>query len=325
MVLVGGAGLIGSAVSWRLRRLRHEVLIIDNFRLHYDAVLPSGFERDVAHRMDSLLRGARIERCCVLEPGRMERLIHSFAPDCIVHLASVPLAAVVTENSEYASTIMSEGLINLLEIARRTPRLSRFVFVSSSMAYGDFTQDPMPEDGDLAPVNIYGGLKLAGEVLTRSYLKRTDVLPIIVRPSCVYGPTDLHYRVVRKFCEAAFKGEPLRLNAVNDHVMDFTHIDDAADGLVLAITHKDAGGETFNLSYGEGRPLSDIATILSHYFGKIKTDDSPIEDGDRPRRGGLDISKANRILGYKPRMPIEKGIPAYLNWLGGNRSIVNVA
>ena len=315
ILVTGGAGFIGSHLCARLSGEGHEVQALDNFTFNYEPRFPRNFSDDIAYRMEVLLAKGTLVQCCLTEKRRLEQAVTAFAPERIVHLAAVPLVAYATRHEEFAARVMAEGLLNLLEIVRESGTLERFVFVSSSMVYGDFTRDPMPEDVELDPVNTYGGLKLAGEVLAKSYLRRTPVEVAIVRPSCVYGPADVHSRVVRKFCEAALAGEPIQLNAVNDHVMDFTHVEDAAAGLALAALHPAAAGETFNITYGKGRHLSELADILASYAPEIVRNDDPIEDGDRPRRGSLYIEKARDLLGYAPRIDLAAGIASYLEWL----------
>lgn len=313
--MTGGAGFIGSHLCAKLTAEGHEVQALDNFKFNYEPQFPRNFTEDIAYRIDVLLAKASLVQCCLTEKRRLAQAVAAFEPQSIVHLAAVPLVAYATRHEEYAARVMAEGLLNLLEIVRESSTLERLVFVSSSMVYGDFTRDPMPEDVDLDPVNTYGGLKLAGEVLAKSYLRRTPIELAIVRPSCVYGPADVHSRVVRKFCEAALAGEPILLNAVNDHIMDFTHVEDAAEGLALAALHPAAAGEIFNITYGHGRHLSELADILAVYTPEIIRDNDPIEDGDRPRRGSLCIAKARTRLGYAPRIDLAAGIASYLEWL----------
>jgi len=102
--------------------------------------------------------------------------------------------------------------------------------------------------------------------------------------------------------------------------MDFTYVDDAAHGFFLAATHPSAGGETFNITYGQGRRLSELAQVLKQYAPNLKLSGEEIDDHDRPRRGGLSTDKARRLLGYEPRWPLERGIPAYLEHLRKGRA-----
>ncbi|WP_276946829.1 NAD-dependent epimerase/dehydratase family protein [Haematobacter massiliensis] len=317
VLITGGAGLIGSHLTRLLLDEGHEILVLDDFTFSYSADLSPRMQADIAYRTGMLMKGARIERCSTMEKSRLRALLTGFGPDCVVHLAAIPLVTVATRQVEAAARSLSEGMINMLEVLRDTPGVGRFVYASSSMVYGDFRLDPMPEDGPCDPVNVYGGLKLAGEVLTRAYLKPTGIETVIVRPSAVYGPTDQHRRVVQKFCEAALEGGSVVLSAKNDHTMDFTHVDDVAEGFRLAVTHPAAAGETFNMTYGQARRLTELFEVIRALHPGLSASSDPLDDHDRPTRGTLSIAKAARLLGYAPRYPLEVGIPAYLEHLSG--------
>ena len=323
VLITGGAGLIGSALGRRLMDAGHEVLVLDNFTYSYAPTTSPSIHADTIARVETLLDGAQIERCSTLEKLRLYRLYEEFQPDRVVHLAAIPLVSVATREIEDAAASISTGLINVLEVMRMLPGADRFVYASSSMVYGNFTKDPMPEEGETNPINIYGGLKLAGEVITKSYLYPTGIDPVIVRPSAVYGPTDQHRRVVQKFCENMLRGQPIHLNARNDHTMDFTYVDDIADGFYLATTHDNAARETFNMTFGHGRPLSDLARILREIDPALRLSGDEINDADRPRRGSLCIDKARRLLGYAPQWPLEKAIPIYVDAIRASQGARN--
>lgn len=317
VLITGGAGLIGSHLTRLLLDEDHEVLVLDDFTFSYSADLSPRIQTDIAFRTGVLMKGARIERCSTHEKSRLRALLAGFAPDCVVHLAALPLVSVATRHVEAAARSLSEGMINLLEILRDIPGVRRFVYASSSMVYGNFRLDPMPEDGPCDPLNVYGGLKLAGEVLARSYLKPTGIETVIVRPSAVYGPTDQHRRVVQIFCEEALRGGSVVLSA-KDHTLDFTYVADIAEGFRLAATHPAAAGETFNMTYGQARRLIDLVEVIRSFHPGLSVGAEGLDDHDRPTRGTLSIAKAERLLGYAPRYPLEAGIPAYLDHLAGS-------
>jgi len=319
--ITGGAGLIGSSLSRKLLDAGHEVLAIDDFTYSYTATPSPSVAADISTRTDFLLKGAQIERCSTLEPAKLGGLLEDFGPDCVVHLAAIPLVAVATRHVEGAAASLSTGLINVLQIMRNLKGTSRFVYASSSMVYGNFLQDPMSEDGPKHPLNIYGGLKLAGETLTRSYLAPTKIEPVIVRPSAVYGPTDQHRRVVQKFCENALTGRPVKVSGANDHYMDFTYVEDIVQGFYLAATHSDAAFETFNMTYGQARYLSELVEVIRKIEPTLQTSGEQIDDADRPKRGSLSIEKARRLLGYHPVWPLERGIPQYLDHIRATQNV----
>ena len=129
------------------------------------------------------------------------------------------------------------------------------------MVYGDFERDPNPEEASKAPKNTYGRYKLESEQLVRDLVGAAGREHVIVRPSGVYGPTDINERVVQLFCEKALLGEQLVVNR-SETTIDFTWIEDIANGLALAATHKNAANETFNMASGRGRNLGELVEIL---------------------------------------------------------------
>ena len=317
VLVTGGAGLIGSHLIRRLLNDGHEVVALDDFTYSYTGKPSASIMHDINVRVEVLLKGARIERCSTMEKTKMRNIFMEFKPDVVCHLAAIPLVTVATAHVESAFNSLSTGLVNVLEIMRDSPWTKRFVYASSSMTYGNFEMDPMPEDGPQKPLNIYGGLKLAGEVLTKSYLYPTGMEHVIVRPSAVYGPTDQHRRVVQKFCENALIGEPVLVKAANDHIMDFTYVEDIAQGFHLACTHANAAGEAFNMTFGAARRLTELVDVIKEYEPSIQTASDDIDDSDRPTRGTLSVEKARTMLGYAPEWPLERGIKSYLEYMRG--------
>ena len=186
----------------------------------------------------------------------------------------------------------------------------RFVYASSSMVYGDFTSDTALETDPTNPKELYGTMKLAGEVLTRGLGNFYDIPWSIVRPSAVYGPTDMNRRVTQIFIEKAFRGEPLNVQG-QDERLDFTYIRDIAAGFILAATHPKAIGETFNITCGQSRTLLEFVEILKTHFPQLEYEVTA-RDAFRPRRATLSIEKAHRLMGYAPQFPLEKGVADYV-------------
>lgn len=317
-LLIGGAGFVGAHLARRLLDEGHEVAAFDILDLDRGTTT-GGISQAYRQRAQWLLRGAEVMTGDLADREAVRRALDRFDPDCIYNLAAVPLVGQVEANPAEAAASMTSGLANCLEVVRESRRPRRFVFVSSSMVYGHFTADPVPEEAPTSPVNLYGGLKLAGEVLTRAYLARTRHEAVIVRPSGVYGPTDVHGRVVQKCCEAALTGEPFIVTNPESTFIDFTWVEDLAAGLALAGMAPGAAGETFNLTFGGARSLEELVELVGQHHALSVMRAST--DGDsRPRRGTLDISKARRLLGYAPRMTLEAGMSRYLAFLRSLRA-----
>ena len=313
-LVVGGAGMIGSRLTCALLRAGHWVHVLDNDKFSaFDPLSPREI-RTIEDRFDRLLLGARITRGSTTSRSDVKRAFDAARPDCVLHLAAPPLVASARRDPGSARDAIVGGTSNLLDAAVVSDRVRRFVYVSSSMVYGDVADGPVPEAAPKRPVNIYGWLKLAGEIATQTRLAHTRIESVIVRPSGVYGPGDVNRRVAQTFCEAALDGRPARIGT-RAATIDFTHVDDLADGLVLAATHPAAGGRVFNMTHGATRSLEDLAEIIGHAVGRPLALDSTPDAEIRPRRGALDSSLARALLGFTAPTPLETGIPAYLDHL----------
>jgi UDP-glucose 4-epimerase len=226
-------------------------------------------------------------------------------------MASFPRQKVVNADPAAGADVMMRGLINLLESAK-SHGVRRFVYISSSMVYGDFT-DQVREDAPCNPQGQYGIMKLAGEWLVKDYARRTGMEYVIIRPSAVYGPLDVEDRVVAKFMLAAMRGGTLKVNGSGE-TLDFTYVDDAADGIVAAATLSVAKNRTYNITKSHSVSLLQAAEMIVKIVGKgnIEVRD---RDADFPSRGSLDITAARRYLGFDPQVDVEEGFHRYYQWL----------
>jgi UDP-glucose 4-epimerase len=158
-------------------------------------------------------------------------------------------------------------------------------------------------------------MKLAGEWLVKDYARRTDMSYIIIRPSAVYGPLDVEDRVVAKFMLAAMRGETLKVNGANE-TLDFTYVDDAADGIVAAAvgSHRN---KTYNITKSHSTTLLEAAKLAVAIVSKgvIEVRD---KDADFPSRGALNIDAAKRDLGFDPKVDINEGFQRYYEWLNNS-------
>jgi UDP-glucose 4-epimerase len=207
---------------------------------------------------------------------------------------------------------MSEGLLNLLELSKQY-EVDRFFYISSSMVYGDFTDD-VREDAVCNPIGQYGIMKLAGEWLVKDYQRR-GVDYTIFRPSAVYGPLDVEDRVISKFLLTALRGQTLKVNGPEE-TLDFTFVDDAADGIVSACITDTTRNKTYNITKSHSKTLLAAAELAVKLTGKgsILIQERDI---DFPSRGALNIDAARKDFGFDPKVDIDEGFQLYLDWLRG--------
>lgn len=323
VLVTGGAGFVGSHVVRRLLDQNHEVMVFDFFHQYIWPISPTYVE-NMSYRFNVLLKGAEIQRGNTLNSNALRDCIRGFRPSHIIHMAAMPLANIAARGSEEAFRNIVEGTFNLLEVLKPCRSwFKKLVYISSSMVYGDFEQEPMPEEGRTEPKGIYGGMKLAGEQLVRTYSQVYSLPCAIVRPSAVYGPTDNNRRVLQIFVENAVQGLPIRVNS-DESSLDFSFVDDVARGIVLVTLCSEGACGIFNVTRGEARTLREAAEILQQHFPGLSVSEFHGSEGYRPQRGALEILKA-RVLGYSSCYSLERGLAEYIAFVKThNRSLSNV-
>lgn len=309
VLVTGGAGFIGSYICEELAAAGHEVLAYDCFTCFVPDV--ENYSRYVAERRARLEGKAKIVRGNINDASRFAAVLDEFNPQRIINLAALPIADMSKTFSDEAISNNLMGVLTMLELIKKRKGIERFVLISSSMIYGDFQYVPCDEEHPKSPKSLYGGTKLAAEIMTSTFGRSFDIPYAIVRPSAVYGFGDVNRRVTGLYLDAALTGKPMILNNGGDAMLDFTHVTDIAHGIVLAALEPKAEGETFNITRGEGRSLKELAEIIRGHFPQAKIEVRDVVD-TRPKRGALDISKAKQLLGYEPQYRLEEGMARYV-------------
>ena len=312
ILVTGGLGLIGHNVVARLEQKEHDVILADT-RTNYGIIPQSEIDYLMAERLKKI-SGNNIYRIDITDANNIEWLVAKHKPQVIIHMASFPRQKVVNANPAWGSRVMMEGLINVCESAKKHG-VERVVYISSSMVYGDFA-DQVEEDYDCKPIGQYGIMKLTGEDIVKDYHRRGAFDYAIIRPSAVYGPLDVEDRVVAKFMLTAMRGGVLNVNGAGE-TLDFTYVDDAADGIVAAATRIMARNNTYNITKSHSVSLLAAAEMIVKIVGQgtIACRD---KDADFPSRGALNIDRARTILGYDPQVDVEEGFQNYYDWLSNS-------
>lgn len=307
ILVTGGMGFIGHNVVAQLEDLEHDVEIIDNFTDY--GIIPY---EELNQLIDE--RSSQISSLCHnhdITSYALDHIFKTFEPELVIHLASFPRQKIVNANPMEGARTMMEGLLNLCELSCKY-KVNRFVYVSSSMVYGDY-KDGTDEYAFCKPQGQYAIMKHVGEQLVRDYGHKGCFDYTILRPSAVYGPRDVEDRVVSKFFISAMRDEVLTVNG-KDERLDFTYIDDTAAGIVGASLNKDTVYRTYNITRGESRTLLEAAELITKIVGKGKIEVTHKSE-DYPSRGTLNINAARRDFGYNPTVNIEEGFETYYRWL----------
>jgi nucleoside-diphosphate-sugar epimerase len=311
--LTGGAGLIGSNIAKQLVTQGHDVMLYDSFTA-FMSPFQVNYGANIERRFPPELRGLKIVRGDVRHRGFLQRTLDDYQPTRVVHLAALPIADLSNRFSEEAMEANLIATVTLLDAVQALRDLRRFVYTSSSMVYGDFQYAPCDEDHPKAPKDVYGGTKLAGEVMVGAYGRRFGIPFTVIRPSAVYGPTDVNRRVTQIFVENALKGLPIVLHNGGVSKLDFTHVSDVADGFVRATLSEKSLNRTYNITRGRGRSLKELAEIVAKLVPGTRFEEKP-PDMLRPERDALSIARAREDLGFEPKVDLEDGMPPYVDFV----------
>jgi len=315
ILVTGGKGFIGSKIVEMLSQ-DHKVTVVDN---HDTYGIMTKQELDKLYQWRT--RNWKSGNVSMIPGDVLDRLVclkaFSHNPDIVIHLATYPRAKIVDKDPILGIPKVINTTTNLLWHSEKW-NVKKFVYVSSSMVYGDFI-DGMKEDGKTKPKNIYGEAKLTGERLVKLFANRDGLNYNIIRPSGVYGPGDMPDRVVSKFFEKAMNNKAITLHN-GENKVDFTYRKDAARGIVLAALSPVAN-VSFNITAGKATSLRTLAEKIIALTGS----ESDIEDTGNhvlyPMRGTLDISRAKDLIGYEPEFTLDEGLNSYYNWLRNKHGI----
>jgi nucleoside-diphosphate-sugar epimerase len=321
VALVGGAGFIGHNLALELKALGAEPHVIDGLQVNNLGAFTSGLNPSpnnnlyvgfVQLRLD-LLRQAKIPLHVIdaRDYHVLNPCLGVIKPDVVIHLAAVSHAN--RSNKDPFSTFdhSMRTLENALDSVK--DRKPHFIYLSSSMVYGNFDGDAVTEERRCEPMGIYGALKYGAEKLVIAYNQTFELPYTIIRPSALYGERCVSRRVGQAFIENAIRGKDLTINGDGTDSLDFTYIKDFCQGVLRAIAKPEARNQVFNLTYGNARTLNDLASMVIEHFPGLQVNYNP-RDALMPERGTLSVDKASRLLGYDPQYPVDKGFVQYIQW-----------
>jgi nucleoside-diphosphate-sugar epimerase len=307
ILITGGEGFIGSWIVEKLSQMGHRVTTLDSGET-YDIIQRDNLDRLCNWRQRNWKKVTKISGNVIMPLDR----VWLQKQDIVIHLASYPRANIVNEYPELGVENIVIGTTGLLQDCVGYG-VKRFVYVSSSMIYGNFA-DGTNEKTMPNPINIYGEAKLAGERLTQQFNRAFGLEYVIARPSGVYGAGDIPDRVLSKFFTAAKKNKNIIVHDANNRV-DFTYVEDTADGIIQCALEKKAANNIFNITAGSATSLGEAAKKIIQLTGSKSQIKDIGQHNLYPERGTLDISRARKLLNYQPQYNFDQGIIKYYEWL----------
>jgi len=300
--VTGCAGFIGSHLVDRLLNEGYEVIGIDCFTDYYPReTKEKNVENALKNRNFTLIE----EDILSLEEFPEVDYVFHEAAQAGVRKSWGKDFEIYTRNNVLATQ-------KLLEFYK-DKRINKFVFASSSSVYGD-AELPMKEDSLLKPVSPYGVTKLAGEKLCYLYYKNYGVPIVSLRYFTVYGPRQRPDMAIHKFVKAILNDEEIIIFGDGEQTRDFTYVDDIIEATILA-AKSDIEGEVFNIGGGSRISVNELIRTIEEVIGK-NTRIKYIENQRGDVRDTLaDITKANKVLGYFPKVDLRKGLSEYVRWV----------
>ena len=319
ILIVGGAGFIGHNLAIQLKKLNAEVSIIDSLGINNLESLKNNADnlpfpvlsKNILDERLKLLSGIKTYFEDARDYDKMSRLYDKIEPEVIVHLAAVSHAGRSNKNPHTTFDHSLRTLENMLDASKKN--IKHFIYLSSSMVYGNFKENEVNEDTKCDPLGIYGALKYAGEKIIIAYNQVFDVPYTIIRPSALYGERCISRRVGQIFIESALHNKEIFIDGDVEEKLDFTYIKDLLSGIVQVISEPKSKNQIFNLTYGSAKPILEMINILKDYFPNVIVKHKP-RDSLTPIRGTLSIKKAQKLINYSPSWPLEKGYPEYIKW-----------
>ena len=307
ILVTGGAGFIGSHLVEKLLADGHDVAILDDFNDFYD---PQIKQENIA----AVAKDVAIHHVDLRENEAVRSLFHREKFDAIAHLAARAGVRPSIQNPQLYYDTNVAGTLHLLEAARATG-VERFIFASSSSVYGMSKKVPFSEDQHLTQtISPYAATKMAGEFLcsTFSHLYRMRV--VALRYFTVYGPRQRPDLAIHQFTRKICAGQAIDQFGDGTTRRDYTYVDDIIQGTVAALKYDGPLFDIFNLGESETTQLKDlIAAIEKVLEKKAKINRLPEQPGDVPLTCA-DISKAKKLLGYKPATQLSEGLPRFIEW-----------
>jgi len=309
----GGAGFIGYHVCERLLRDGHAVWAFDDLNNFYDPKIKQANIGDLQASAGSFtfVHGDLTDR------ASLDELFGSARFDQIIHLAArAGILPSLLEPALYQRGNV-EGTVNLLEAARLNS-VKKITMASSSSVYGVNSKVPFAEsDAIFSAISPYAASKLACESLGHVYHHVYGMDIVMLRIFTVYGPRQRPDLAIHKFARLISAGEPIPVFGDGSSARDYTYVSDTVEG-VIACTKRQFGFEIFNLGESRTVTLGRLVELLEEHLGKkARIDRQPPQPGDVPITFA-DISKAQKQLGYNPKVKIDEGIPLFVEWFRRN-------
>lgn len=310
ILVSGSAGFIGFHTSQKLLEMRVKVIGLDSINDYYDPKLKN-------HRNDILKKynNYKFYQIDISQEKELKKIFEENKIDKICHLAAQAGVRYSLQNPGVYHQSNLQGFINIIECARNF-NIKDFIYASSSSVYG---KNKMKESGFSEedsvdhPISLYAATKKANELIAHTYHHLFNLNCTGLRFFTVYGPSSRPDMAMYLFTNEIIKGQEVKLFNYGKMLRDFTYIDDIVDGIIKSL-EKSYAYEIFNLGNSQTIEVKYLIELLEKALNKkAKIKLEAIQPGD-VEKTFANISKAERMLNFKPKTKIEEGVKNFINW-----------
>lgn len=309
VLVTGCAGFIGSN-------------FVSKFKEHYPKTLIIGIDDFSSGRKDAVDKSVKFYKGSITDQKLVKKIFETHAPEYVFHFAARPRVAFSVEHPAMTTEVNIDGTVILLE-ASRDHKIKRFIYSSSSAIYGYATVFPTPETHPANPLSPYALQKYTGEVFCKLASQLYGIDTVSLRYHNVFGPGQYgdspYSTVVAAWLESIYFPETKKafITGNGKQAKDLTFVDDIVEANIIAMNFpKKFNGEAFNLAMSLLKPLSinEIAKRIEKVTGK-----KLVLEQRSPRLGDVlfshaDISKAKRVLKFKPETDFDKCLKKTMEW-----------
>ena len=308
IIVTGSSGFIGMHLCLSLLNDGYEVLGIDDMNDYYDVELKK-------NRLNNLIKYKKFsfEYLDITNYEKLSLVFLNFKPQKVVNLAAQAGVRYSLENPNAYIQANISGFMNILECCRYND-VQGLIYASSSSVYGGNKKIPFSiEDNVDKPISIYAATKKANELMAHTYSHLYNLHTTGLRFFTVYGPWGRPDMAMYIFADRIMKNKKISVFNHGKMRRDFTYIDDIVDGIMASI-EKNYFCEIFNLGNSKTEELMDMIRLIELSLNKrSEISFMDIQLGD-VKETFADINYSIEKLGYKPKIPIAKGIPNFINW-----------
>jgi UDP-glucuronate 4-epimerase len=312
VLVTGAAGFIGAALALRLLERGDSVVGLDNLNAYYEPAL----KRARLDRLRPFAAFSFVKRD-IADREAVQELFSRESFDAVVNLAAQVGVRYSVENPHAFAHANLTGFCNILESARHA-KTRHLVFASSSSVYGANTKLPFSESDNVDhPVSLYAATKKANELMAHSYAHLFGLACTGLRFFTVYGPWGRPDMALFRFTKNILEGRPIQVFNNGKLVRDFTYIDDIVDGVVRTLDRPPSGRtpyRIYNIGNHRAVALMHFIEVLQECLAtRAQIEMLPMQAGD-VQATVADVSALEAAVGYRPRTPVEVGVPRFVEW-----------